>query len=155
MAPRKRTCLSTGRPESERCTACANPRLKGKCTFAGDLREMELPETRHEAVGPVRQWEVVDAVDFVCSDDCDDEVAAGMPCSTSTSLYGSDAKRERRAPQVFRPDEFWRRAIPAVASSTLAHKSCAQVRLWLQGRRRSSTRARQAFKTVSFIRRAW
>ncbi|KAL1530483.1 hypothetical protein AB1Y20_001385 [Prymnesium parvum] len=119
MAPRKRTCLSTGRPEGERCTACANPRLKGKCTFAGDVpREMELPETQHQAVGPVRQWEVVDASDFEGPDDCDDEVAAGVPCSTSTSLHESDAKRERRAPQVFRPDEFWRRAIPAVASST-------------------------------------
>ncbi|KAL3902095.1 MAG: hypothetical protein SGPRY_012188, partial [Prymnesium sp.] len=46
MLPRKRTCLTTGWPEAERCRACANPKNKAKCELSADNLADQAIESR-------------------------------------------------------------------------------------------------------------
>ncbi|KAL1525805.1 hypothetical protein AB1Y20_020645 [Prymnesium parvum] len=119
MPPRRRTCLSTGRPEEEQCWACKNPKLKARCEFVAENLQTELQ--RHPEPLPAhpptvtRRWEVLDSTDNELTRD-DEEDNRGL--QTQQMSARPTARRERRAPEAFQPASFWRRPVPVMASAT-------------------------------------
>lgn len=124
MAPRRRTCLTTGRAEAERCRACANPKLKARCELSATNLANQQPAVdelslftqgprAEEAPRQPARWESVNE-----DDETVDEHPAAHSMAEPSSSSSPRSKRERRAPAGYQPADFWRRPIPEKASST-------------------------------------